>query len=252
MNSRFFFIIILFLIALSSCSKKTVALKSKSLKRDDLRIDLVQFDYLSIKSKIEFQEASSSRNVTALMRLKKDSILWFNLSGTLGVQGVRGILTQDSIKMISRVDKEYYLMNYDDLSREFNFKIDFSIIQAMVLGEMPKGMQEDEEIKKERNRYVIHQNFGDIYIDNYISASTNKVTEVDILEVPTKNSMTLLYGDFQDVNGQYFPFSSFVSLIHHNEFGELETRVDITHTKVDFMDKDLNFPFSIPNRYVQK
>jgi hypothetical protein len=239
-------------IFFSSCSKKLTG-TSATLDRDEIGIDMVDFDYLSIKSKIEFQEAASSvKNATALIRLKKDSVMWFNLSGTLGVQGVRGILTQDSIKMINRVEKQYYLMDYDDLSREFNFKIDFSIIQAMVLGEMPKGIQEGETISKERDRYVIHQNFGDVYIDNYISASTKKVTEVSILETPTKNSMTLLYGDFQQVNEQYFPFSSFVSLIHNNEFGELETKVDITHNKVEFSDKELKFPFTIPSRYVQK
>jgi hypothetical protein len=222
------------------------------LVRSELGIDEVQFDYLSIKSKIEFKEASSSKNASALIRLKKDSIMWFNLSGTLGVQGLRGIMTQDSVKMINRVDKEYWLMDYKDLSKEFNFKIDFYIIQAMVLGEMPKGIQEGETITKERDRYVIHQNFGDIYIDNYISENSKKVTEVNILESDTKNSMTLLYGDFQKVNEQFFPFSSFVSLIHNNEFGELETNIDINHSRVEFSDKILKFPFTIPAKYAKK
>ena len=252
MNSRFIILVIVIgTMLLSACSKKLTS-STSTMDRTDLGIDEVDFDYLSIKSKIEFQEASSSKNATALIRLKKDSVLWFNLSGTLGVQGLRGIMTQDSLKMINRVDKEYWVMDYNDLSKEFNFKIDFAIIQAMVLGEMPKGMQEGETISKERDRYVIHQNFGDVYIDNYISASTRKVTEVNILEAPTKNSMTLLYGDFQQVNEQYFPFSSFVSLIHNNEFGELETRVDIKHTKVEFSDKSLRFPFTIPTRYAKK
>ena len=64
--------------------------------------------------------------------------------------------------------------------------------------------------------------------------------------------MTLLYGDFQQVDEQFFPFSSFVSLIHNNEFGELETKVDIKHSKVEFSDKELKFPFTIPNKYAKK
>jgi len=252
MNSRYLIISAVVLSILgSSCSKKLTSTDS-GMVRSEIGIDEVQFDYLSIKSKIEFKEASSSKNATALIRLKKDSIMWFNLSGTLGVQGLRGLMTQDSIKMVNRVDKEYWLMDYEALSKEFNFKIDFSIIQAMVLGEMPKGMQEGETITKERDRYVIHQTFGDIFIDNYISASTKKVTEVNILETPTNNSMTLLYGNFEIVDEQYFPFSSFVSLIHNNEFGELETQVDIKHTKVVFSDKNLKFPFTIPARYAKK
>lgn len=252
MNSRYLIISAVTLSILGfSCSKKLTS-TGPGMVRSEIGIDEVQFDYLSIKSKIEFKEASSSKNASAIIRLKKDSVIWFNLSGTLGVQGLRGIMTQDSIKMLNRVDKEYWLMDYEALSKEFNFKIDFSIIQAMVLGEMPKGMQEGEKITEEVDRYVIHQSFGDIYIDNYISASTKKVTEVNILETPTKNSMTLLYGDFQKVDEQFFPFSSFVSLIHNNEFGELETKVDIKHTRVEFSDKTLKFPFTIPARYAKK
>ena len=183
MNNRYLIIPVLLLsIIASSCSKKLKS-SNTSLVRSELGIDEVQFEYLSIKSKIDFQEASSSKNATALIRLKKDSIMWFNLSGTLGVQGLRVIMTSDSVKMINRVDNEYLLMNYDDLSEEFNFKIDFSIIQAMILGEMPKGMQEGETITKERDRFVIHQTFGDIYIDNYISAINKKVTEVNFIVV---------------------------------------------------------------------
>lgn len=253
MNSRYILIAaIVFSTLITSCSKKIVRTNSQ-LNRDEIGIDEVQFDYMSIKSKIEFKEAaSSSKNAAAVIRLKKDSIIWFNLSGTLGMQGVRGILTQDSMKMISRVDKEYWVMNYEELSKEFNFKIDFPIIQAMILGQMPKGIQEGETVVKERDRFVIKQNFGDIYIDNYISSRTRKVTEVNILEAETSNSLTLLYGDFQLIDDQIFPFSSFVSLIHNNEFGELETNVNITHNKVDFSDKELKFPFTIPSKYAKK
>ena len=239
-------------VLLSSCSKQLTTSTGDPMVREELGIDEINFEYLTIKSKIQFQEASTSKNATALIRLRKDSIIWFNLSGTLGVQGIRGILTLDSVKILNRVDKEYRQLDYDELSKEFNFKIDYFIIQAMVLGEMPKKAQENETITRRKDSYIIHQTFGDIYIDNYISVINNKVTEVNILEASTKNSMTLMYGDFQEFNNQFFPYSSFVSLIHNNEFGELETKVNITHTKVELSNKELNFPFTIPKKYARK
>ena len=114
MNSRYLIIsAVLISILDSSCSKKLTSADS-GLVRSEIGIDEVQFDYLSIKSKIEFKEASSTKNATALIRLKKDSVIWFNLSGTLGVQGLRGIMTQDSLKMVNRVDKEYFASRYMD------------------------------------------------------------------------------------------------------------------------------------------
>jgi len=248
-NSILFFLAAILFIG---CSPKISNVSSTTLSRDNIKIEEVDFDFLSIKSKIKFEEAGNVKNASANIRLKKDSILWFNLSGTLGVQGLRGILTQDSILMINRVEKEYYSMSYDQLSQEFNFDIDYSLIQAMILGEMPRKQQEGETITQEGNRYIIHQGFGDKYIDNYINTETRKVTEVQVLETNTENSLKLLYGDFREVSMHLFPFSNFVSLIHTNEFGELETKVTINHTKVSFSDKELHFPFSVPKKYVNK
>ncbi len=244
-------VIILALVSIG-CSPKVASTSSITFTRDEIEIDEIEFDYLSIKSKIKFEEAGNTKNATAIIRLKKDSIMWFNLSGTLGLQGLRGVMTKDSILMINRVDKEYYSMTYDQLSDEFNFAIDYSLLQAMILGEMPKEEQEGETITKEGDRYIIHQGFGNKYIDNYIKASTRKVTEVQVMETDTENSLKLLYGDFREVNSHLFPFSNFVSLIHTNEFGELETKVTINHNKVSFSDKELKFPYSVPKKYVKK
>ena len=245
--------VLIILLAFTSCSKKIAGVSSTVVySRDELKINKINFEYLTIKSKIAFQEAGNEKKANALIRMKKDSIIWFNLSGTMGVQGIRGILTLDSIKTINRVDKEYWALDYDELSREFNFKIDYFLIQAMLLGDMPKEAHENESITKNKDYYIIHQNFGDFYIDNYISASTKKVTEVDILEAPTQNSLKLLYGDFREIEGHVFPYSSFVSLIHNNVFGELETRVNINHTRVYFSDKPMKFPFTVPKKYERK
>lgn len=236
-----------------SCSPRATVTTSSQYSREDLEIVEIQFEYLSMKSKVIFQEgAGNKKNASASIRVRKDSVIWFNLSGTLGMQGMRGLLTRDSIKMLNRVDKEYWQLDYEQLSKEFNFNIDYDLIQAMILGDMPKGKQETESITQHKGSFIIHQAFGDIYIDNYIDTNTRRVTEVEILEAPSKNSLKLLYGNFQLVEGHYFPFSNFLSLIHNNEFGELETRVNIDHSRVAFADKSLRFPFTVPNKYVKK
>jgi len=54
------------------------------------------------------------------------------------------------------------------------------------------------------------------------------------------------------VDGQGLPFSIFISLIHHSEFGELETQLNINHIKAEAVEKPLRFPFSIPKKYEAK
>ncbi len=243
--------ILISLIVLPSCSNK-ISVFSKSYTAEDLKIEKLDFDYLTIKSKIQFKETHKTTKATALIRMKKDSVIWFNLSGALGVQGVRAIITKDSVKIINRVEKIYYLYDFNEVSKEFKFPIDFNLIQSMIVGDMPKPLDNSNSVKKNGEQYIIKQNIENIRITNFIDLQTMKLVEVNVTEKETDNSLKLLYKDFKDVNGQGLPFSIFISLIHYNEFGELETQLTINHSKAEPSDKPLRFPFSIPKKYEAK
>lgn len=244
-------VIFLSLLLLQSCSKK-ISVFSKSYSAKDLKIEKLDFEYLTIKSKIQFKETHKNTKATAVIRLKKDSVIWFNLSGALGVQGIRGIITKDSVKIINRVEKSYYIYDFDEVSKEFKFPIDYSLIQAMIVGDMPRQIDDSNSIKKNNGRYIIKQNIENIRITNFVNQQTMKLEEVSVTEKETDNSLKLLYKDFKNVNEQGLPFSIFISLIHHNEFGELETQLTINHFKAEASDKPLKFPFSIPKKYEAK
>lgn len=242
--------ILILIILLGSCGKRTTIF-TRTYDRENLNIQEFKFDYITIKSKIELQETHKTTNATALVRIKKDSIIWFNLSGTLGVQGLRGMVTRDSVKIINRVEKTYKEYGINELVEEFNFPIDFELIQSMIVGNMPKPRETDDFVKIQSGRFVIRQNIDDILINNYIDRDIMKLVEVSVVEKSTDNSLKLLYKDFNDIDKQAFPFSSFISLIHHNEFGELETSLTIQHIKVELSDEILKFPFTVPKKYVE-
>jgi hypothetical protein len=248
--SRVILLFVVF-IAVSACSKKGTIF-TRSIDRDELDVQQLEFDYLSIKSKVELQEPNKVTKVTALIRMKQDSLIWFNLSGALGVQGMRGLITQDSVLIINRVDKAYAQYSFDDVSREFNFPIDFAIVQSMIIGDMPKPQVDEQFVKRSNKKYIIRQSMENILIDNYIDEATMKLVELQVKERETENELKLMYKDFRVLNEQAFPFSAFASLIHFNEFGQLETQMVIEHTKVEVPEKGLKFPFNIPDKYVRQ
>lgn len=251
MYSKNLILLFLAVFLLGACSKRG-AIFTRTVDRDELSIQELDFDYLSIKSKVELTEPNKVTKVTALIRMKKDSLIWFNLSGALGVQGLRGIVTTDSVRIINRVESEYATYSFDDISREFNFPIDFSIVQSMIIGDMPKPGITEQYVKRESKKYVIRQNMDNVLIDNYIDEANMKLVEVQVKERDTENELKLMYKDFRVLNNQAFPYSAFASLIHFNEFGQLETQMLIEHTRVDVPEKELKFPFNIPNKYVRK
>ena len=249
--SRNIVLLLSVIIVFGSCSKRG-AIFTRSTDRDELKVQELAFDYLSIKSKVELTQPNKVTKVTALIRMKKDSLIWFNLSGALGVQGMRVIITQDSVFIINRVENQFNAYSFDDISREFNFPIDYSIVQSMIIGDMPKPDIPRQNIKRGNKKRIIRQNMENILIDNYIDDTKMKLVELQVRERETDNELKLLYKDFRLLNDQAFPYSAFASLIHSNEFGQLETQMLIEHSRVEVSDKELKFPFNIPNKYVRE
>lgn len=243
-------VILLFILGFLafSCSRKVTSIKTPTKERE-FDVKELEIDYFSLKSKIKLEEGDQSQNITALIRLRQDSIIWFNLSGTLGFQGMRGLFTADSVKILNRVDKEYVHSTYKELSEKINFKIDYKLVESIILGNLPDSLHDDDEPDKTENYYILRQNRYNLNITNYISPYTLKLEKVLIKEKNTSNHLNIEYAQFQRVTEHIFPFSCNISLFYESEDKILETLITIEHNKVEFPDKPLRFPFNVPNKY---
>src|SRR5437762_7991355 len=59
------------------------------------RIDFTTF---SAKVKIDYEGKENSDQATAYIRIQKDSLIWISLTGALGIEGMRVLINQDSVK----------------------------------------------------------------------------------------------------------------------------------------------------------
>jgi len=237
------------LMILLSCGKKIIGSTTSNLNVEDYKIDEITFDYFTLKSKISLVEEGSNQKATALIRIRKDSLIWFNLSGSLGIQGMRGILTKDSIKVLDRLNKEFYQYNYEDLSKRFNFELNYDLLEAMILGNLPYHTNLSDSVELINNYYVLKQKDGNLTITNYVNPINRKVVKVNLVEQINQNKLTLDYNNFQSVETRVFPFYCNILLIYNRDEGKMERGLNIDHVKVEFPEKPLRFPFNIPNKY---
>ncbi len=176
-------------------------------------------------------------------------MIWFNLSGTLGFQGMRGLLTRDSVKILNRLDKKYEQITYKELSEKLNFPVNFKILQSIILGNL---IQESGSLKTQEkvdDQYILKQSNTEFDIISYIHAATKKVSQVDIIEANPTNLFSIQYQDFQLVDEKAFPMHCIISIKYKHHQKEIKTLIHIDHNKIEFTDKPLRFPFNIPNKY---
>ncbi len=249
MNKYYFLFSILISIGLYSCSKKISGITQDSDISKNFYINEFQFDYFILKSKINLVDDGKKQNATVLFRIKKDSIIWFNISGSLGIQGVRGILTKDSVKILNRVEKEYNEYDYKKLSKLFKFNLSYDLIEAIIVGNPIRKIEAVSDAKLVNDQFWITQKENQYNILSKVNSATRRLQEVIVTEDSTGNKLELKYNDFQMVKQQVFPFVANISLFYETNKGIIVTNLNIIHNKVEIPDKPLKFPFNISHKY---
>ena len=126
-------------------------------------------------------------------------------------------------------------------------------LQAAILGNLPLSRKNVKgKITREKDLYLLRQKEDMVTIDNYISANNMKLKKILMVEQPANNSLTLDYENFNKLNNFLFPYSSLVSLQYQSPQGNYNTVVTIQHLKAEISDKELKFPFNVPQKYDRK
>lgn len=234
------------LLAFQSCSKKTVPTLPPAPKTLD--IEQIDFGYLHGKARLVFKDEKKEREVKAAIRIRKDSVIWMTFS-VIGVQGGKALINKDSITIVSTVDKEYYVFGYEELSKRFNFKIDYSVIEAAMLGNLIKNNSTENEIGQEGERDKMVQKEGSVTIKSLINPIMRKIEYVELVESTTNNILKIEYTNFQPLGDKNFAYNGVVNVFYKTAAGIINNTITIEYNKAEVGDKELKFPFKIPQRY---
>jgi hypothetical protein len=234
-----------------ACSKKTTPGIDVNDPAKSLAIQEIDFEYFQGRARMILKDASKERDVKAVIRVRRDSVIWMNFT-VIGVQGGRALINKDSITIINNVDKEYYVFDYKELSNRYNFEVNYYVIQAALLGNLLMKRKPDDDVDIQSLTILLTQKSGSIEVLNYISATTQKIQKVEFKENNTHNSMSINYGNFQPVGEKLFPYIGTISLLYKSPSGLINTTITFEYNKAEVGDKEVKFPFNIPKKYVAR
>jgi len=124
----------------ASC-KKTDRARRSSLegKKTEYLLKQMQtnafhFDTFQAKADVKVKQKDQQNSFKANIRIKKDSLIWISITPLLGIEMARVLITEDSVKVINRLNREYFIGDYSYVNKRFNVELEFDIIQAMLIG----------------------------------------------------------------------------------------------------------------------
>jgi len=265
-NTTILFINLIILFCIFSCNPQKKIIKEPIKERgadflfEQLKNNEFKFDWLTAKfsATVIFNETENSFNGT--LRIRKDSAIWISISPALGIEAVRILITNDSVKMINRLETTYFEGDLKYFSNTLNTNLDFDMLQYLLVGNDIAVYKNDVykasldgkhyllntigrgKLKKQLKNTIDSLNIlkQDIWLDPY----TYKVTRVHLKELKENRKLEAEYSEFTKVDSLLFPFTVEYKTV--NEKDRLEIKIE--HSKVT-TEGPLEFPFKVSDKY---
>ena len=244
--------ILVFLLIFSSCKRNFIPLESVGVTVMDFKIDEIDYEYLTSKSKFQYKNENQLINATLNTRIKKNEKIWFSIRVGFGIEGFRGLITKDEFKLIDRVNKRVTISTLKIIEKEFKIKLNFEQIESILVGNLLYKISESDKILREGNIYKIVQQNESIQTQNIVSTKTSKIEKLIVFDEFTNYLLTVDYDDFKPLGKLLFPVKhSYTSISYtDNTSVPVITNIIFKYNKVSRTNKALKFPFKIPSKYV--
>jgi len=215
---------------------------------DTVHRNFINFETFSAKIKVHFEGSNGKRNdFTANITMKKDSILWINITGLFGVNAFRALITPDSVKLMDKLQKTVRLRSVSYLQDLIHIPMTFTDLQNLLIGNpvfLDSSNITSYTIDAKSVSLIsigsLFKHFLTIDRDDY-TLQHSKLDDVDASRARTAD---ITYGDYQtSKNGIRF---STYRRITVSEKSKLD--IEMEYKQFDF-NQPVSFPFSIPKSY---
>ncbi len=218
--------------------------KTESSKEEKVYFETKEIDFekLKIKSKISIKTAKIDQTIPATIHVKKDSVIWISIA--LGLEAARVSINPDSIFLLDRLNRKYYKVSFNELSTAFDFDINFNMVQSLLVGNLPVKKDSSDVFRKLTDFNSILQSRSSVDIENRFDLLQNKLFFIDAKDKKTDTKLNINYKSFISEDNKLVP--TIISLLI---LGKNEAKIEFEHSKFDFLDRNIRFPFNIPKGY---
>lgn len=250
-------IILICSLSLLSCKKQPIVSSqpvdaNKQLLSNFHPLD-INYTYMVMKSKVEYSDENSTEQVSVTTRSKKDSLLWFSI-GKSSVEGLRAIVRPDSVFMLDRINNEYFNYNLKYLQQFIQADLNYYNLQNLLVGNLIFSVGQNDKLRKEEatGYYVLNQKHDSLYIESFIRMDNLKLEKAYFIDSSSMSKMSILYSNYILSDSLLVPSNCMIDVSYTKQNKKHEKKISLTHHKIEFPVKPLNFPFNVPKKYEGK
>ena len=228
---------------------------------DKLKEKELKFDWFSAKFSADYSNKGKKNSFSGQIRIRKDSLIWISLTPMLGIEAVRLMISQDSVKLMNRINDTYFIGDYEYVNRFLNTNIDYDLLQAILLGNdlqfyeggkfrasIDRGEYKLSTGERHKLRKFVRNSQENlkVFIQNiWLDPENFKISHVEVKEIRRDNiKLESSYDEFEMVQGQLFPRKMNYIILAENT---IKVKADFSKMVIDV---PMQFPFKIPASYL--
>ena len=204
----------------------------------------LSFTTFSAKIDVDYVGGNGKKeNVNATLRMYKDSVIWVAITGLLGIEGLRAIITKDSIKIINKLDKIYTGRSVAYIQEVAGLPLDLRSMQELIIGN-PVFLDSNIVSYTSSANSISLLSIGEKF-KNLITLTDGLVrhSKLDDIDISRNRTCDLSYDNYEDRKGVNFSAKRRITV---SEKSKLEIKLDF---KTYNFNETLSFPFSVPKNY---
>lgn len=249
MNKRYWLLFPILLLIVSSCKapKEFTAAKPSKISKEyilgQLEKNKLQYEWLAAKARVSYSDKNRSKNFTANIRIRRDSVIWASITTMMGVEAAKLLITKDSAYIVDRFAKKYYARSIDFIETYIPFNFDIGLLQDLLLGN-PLIMHDSKlKLKSDSKEYILQaeskklKNLIRILPDSYL-ISTEHLTDKQ-----ANRKLSLIFDSYKSVDVVLFSFERKISFTDQDKID-----IGLKFSRLKW-DEPQSFPFNVNKKY---
>lgn len=198
-----------------------------------------EYDYLSFKANCDYKDENTDQSFTMNIRMKKDSLIWISVTA-VGFEVARAKFDIDSVKIINRLEKKYYIYDYNFVKKMLGTSLNISQIQSLLTANLLFKPENFVSANVE-NKYRTSEG----YLENLMTIDKKfKISEQLLKHLVEKTEASVTYSNYKKAEKQMFPGETEINVTTPARNIKLVLRQSNINT-----DSISAFPFEISSKY---
>jgi Domain of unknown function (DUF4292) len=213
----------------------------------NVKSNSIDFTTFSAKIDVDYADVEGKKyNVNANLRMYKDSVIWVSITAIFGIEGLRALITPDSVKILDKQNNTYTARSVSYLQEVTALPLNMSSLQQLLIGN-PVFLDSNNIVSYNQTEQTISMLSAGSFFTNLFTIDkgnrfiqSSKLNDVDELR---NRTCYLYYSAYEDKKGVNFPTKRRITV---TEKGNLDIKLDF---KQYAFNETLSFPFSVPKKY---